>query len=199
MIQTRQKIIRAATKLFANKGLNGTSIREISRKANVNLAAINYHFQSKEQLYMEIITQHFQRLCDNIAQLEQQEIDGEESYIQYFVEYNLDMLFHRDKEMELIVARELSVPSARRDQLARDFFAPALNSLIRRIKKGIAGKRFRRVDATLSAISLVGMCVFYANKRAMLGHMLGIDTVSDQFRQRVAAHITDSFLRGIRR
>ncbi len=47
---TRTRLIDAAECLFAEKGVKGTSIRELSRKAGVNLAAVNYHFGSKEGL-----------------------------------------------------------------------------------------------------------------------------------------------------
>ncbi len=199
MNKTRQKIIRSATKLFAKKGLNGTSVRDISRKASVNLAAINYHFQSKEQLYREIVSHHFQRLVENIAQLDQQKIDDEESYIERFVEQNLDLLFHGDWELECIVARELGTFSNQGHNLTQNFFQPALTSLTKRIQKGIAGKRFRRVNPTLAALSLIGMCLFCANKQGLLAATLGVDTLSDQFRARMATHVTELFLRGIRK
>lgn len=199
MNTTRQKIIRSATKLFAKKGLNGTSVREISRKASVNLAAINYHFQSKEQLYREIVSHHFQRLVENIAQLDQQKIDDEESYIERFVEHNLDLLFHGDRELECIVARELGTFSNQGHYLTQSFFQPALTSLTKRIQKGIAGKRFRKVDPRLAALSLISMCLFCANKQSLLATTLGVDTLSDRFRARMATHVTELFLRGIRK
>ncbi len=199
MNTTRQKIIRSATKLFAKKGLNGTSVREISRKASVNLAAINYHFQSKEQLYREIVSHHFQRLVENITQLDQQKIDDEESYIERFVEQNLDLLFHGDWELECIVARELGTFSNQGHNLTQNFFQPALTSLTKRIQKGIAGKRFRKVDPTLAALSLISMCLFCANKQSLLATTLGVDTLSDRFRARMATHVTELFLRGIRK
>lgn len=197
MNDTKQKIIRAATTLFAQEGLEGVSIRQISRKARVNLAAINYHFQSKEQLYMAIITEHFEKMRDYMARLECQEIRDERAYIERFVKYYFELLFHRDKEMELIIGRELSVPSGRRDQLARDFFAPALQSLIKVIQRGTNHGRFRKVDARLAALSLVGMCVFYANKRDMLSQMLKTNTFTDKFRHRVATHTAELFIQSI--
>ena len=52
---TAEKIVAAATNLFATKGYEGTSTKEICDTADVNIAAIHYHFGSKEQLYCEII------------------------------------------------------------------------------------------------------------------------------------------------
>lgn len=52
--ETRQRIIEAAEKLFALRGIEGVSIRDITRAAGVNLAAINYHFGAKSALAAEV-------------------------------------------------------------------------------------------------------------------------------------------------
>ncbi len=52
---TRQSVLIAAGELFAEKGLGGTSVREIVAKAGATLSAVNYHFGSKQQLYLEAI------------------------------------------------------------------------------------------------------------------------------------------------
>lgn len=55
MISKEENILFAAEKLFANKGFKGTSTREISREANVNISMISYYFGSKEQLYEKLL------------------------------------------------------------------------------------------------------------------------------------------------
>lgn len=52
---TREKILDAAERLFAEHGFAGTSHREITAEAGVNLAAVNYHFGSKEELFLEVV------------------------------------------------------------------------------------------------------------------------------------------------
>ena len=47
---TKDRILDAAERLFAEKGFAQTSLRDITAEAGVNLAAVNYHFQSKEHL-----------------------------------------------------------------------------------------------------------------------------------------------------
>lgn len=61
-LDTKEKIIKAAEELFAELGINATSIRSIVKLANVNLAAIHYHFGSKESLLFEILENHFSKL-----------------------------------------------------------------------------------------------------------------------------------------
>lgn len=55
---TRSKIISAAELLFADRGFDAVSIRDITSAANVNLALVNYHFGSKQALLSEVVTQH---------------------------------------------------------------------------------------------------------------------------------------------
>lgn len=52
---TKTKILDAAEKLFSEQGFVATSLREITSEAGVNLAAVNYHFQSKEALLGAVI------------------------------------------------------------------------------------------------------------------------------------------------
>ena len=51
---TKNRILDAAERLFADKGFDATSLRMITAAAEVNLAAVNYHFQSKEALLQAV-------------------------------------------------------------------------------------------------------------------------------------------------
>lgn len=55
MNETRTKIIEAAECEFAKMGYEGASIREITQRAGVNIAAVNYHFGGKEALFKETV------------------------------------------------------------------------------------------------------------------------------------------------
>lgn len=52
---SKQKILNTATKLFAHKGFDAVSVREICKEANVNLCLISYYFGGKQELYNAII------------------------------------------------------------------------------------------------------------------------------------------------
>src|SRR5882724_6771481 len=54
-LDTKTRILDAAEKLFGMNGLDATSLRDITAEAQVNLAAVNYHFQSKESLIDAVI------------------------------------------------------------------------------------------------------------------------------------------------
>ena len=53
-IDTKKKIIEAASYLFGVKGFDGTSTREIGKMAGVNISSLNYHFKSKQNLMEEV-------------------------------------------------------------------------------------------------------------------------------------------------
>src|ERR1700747_695989 len=61
---TRERIMKAAERLFAEKGYDGTSVRAIVAKARVNQAAINYHFGGKDGLYREVLRAAFRALTE---------------------------------------------------------------------------------------------------------------------------------------
>ena len=61
---TRNSIITAAVHLLAEKGYQGTSVRDIVAKARVNQAAINYHFKGKDGLYLELLKTAFEKLTE---------------------------------------------------------------------------------------------------------------------------------------
>jgi len=52
-VRTRERLLDSAAAVFADKGFRAATISEISAKAGANIAAVNYHFGSKERLYVE--------------------------------------------------------------------------------------------------------------------------------------------------
>lgn len=60
---TKDRILSAAEGLFAQHGFAGTSLRQVTSRADVNIAAVNYHFGSKENLVNEV----FRRRMDQMS------------------------------------------------------------------------------------------------------------------------------------
>ena len=65
---TKEKLMDAAEKLFARRGFHGTSLRDITSAAGVDLALVNYHFGSKQQLLAAVIERRGQVLNDRRRQ-----------------------------------------------------------------------------------------------------------------------------------
>ena len=58
--EVHDRLLDAAEKLFCQKGFHATSVRELTTEANCNIAAVNYHFGGKENLYREMFRRQFQ-------------------------------------------------------------------------------------------------------------------------------------------
>jgi AcrR family transcriptional regulator len=71
---TRQAILDRAADVFAESGFGRASVREITGRAGVNQAAINYHFGSKEALYREVLRLAIAALSD-ASLLDEETID----------------------------------------------------------------------------------------------------------------------------
>lgn len=95
---TKSKILDMAEKLFAENGVQGTSLRQIISKAGVNIASVHYHFGSKEIVIQEIFRRRFEPLQrQKIETLEKlrDEVQGKpiatEKLIRAFIEPHLRM------------------------------------------------------------------------------------------------------------
>jgi AcrR family transcriptional regulator len=75
--QTRSAILAAAERLYADRGFGDVTLRDIVAEANVNLAAVNYHFGSKDELIAELfVTRSLQLNRDRLRELRAAEERG---------------------------------------------------------------------------------------------------------------------------
>lgn len=75
-LSTKDRILNSAESLFSERGIDATSLRDITSHAGVNLAAVNYHFRSKDELVWAVYERHVisinaERL-EGLEKLEQQ-------------------------------------------------------------------------------------------------------------------------------
>jgi AcrR family transcriptional regulator len=68
---TRERLLDAAERLFATRGIDAASVRDITDAAGANLAAVNYHFGSKHELIVAIV----QRRADQLGQRRSELLD----------------------------------------------------------------------------------------------------------------------------
>jgi AcrR family transcriptional regulator len=73
---TRDRILNAADRLFAERGFGRTSLRALTREAGVNLAAVNYHFGSKLELLHGALSRHVEAINgERLLRLQELEAD----------------------------------------------------------------------------------------------------------------------------
>lgn len=97
-LETKEKIMKAARLLFADRGYEGTSVREIAKAAEVNIASLNYYFSSKENLFQEIIKTGYNECANNIRDMFAKNKENLENtlsdFFLYYVENSPDLLSH---------------------------------------------------------------------------------------------------------
>src|SRR5579883_3052628 len=93
-VDTKTKILDAAEKLFAQNGFDATSLRDITTEAEVNLAAVNYHFQSKDSLIDAVIARRIEPV--NRKRLELLESAGENPSLEQLLIAFLSPLMQHD-------------------------------------------------------------------------------------------------------
>lgn len=79
-VETRNALLDAAERLFADVGIDGASLRSITAEAGANLASVNYHFGSKEGLVRAVLSRRFRPITElRLAALDGCEADSDES------------------------------------------------------------------------------------------------------------------------
>lgn len=95
---TKKKIMETARILFAHHGFEGTSVRDIAKAAEVNVASVNYHFSSKEKLFGDILNASYVECANEIQKmLEVNEGNLENTLVdifRYYVANSPDLLSH---------------------------------------------------------------------------------------------------------
>ncbi|MEM8807020.1 MAG: TetR/AcrR family transcriptional regulator [Cyanobacteria bacterium P01_G01_bin.38] len=108
-VDTQTQILDAAERLFAEQGFGATSLRSIIRTAEVNLAAIHYHFGSKEKLVVATIRRMAKPIIESELQMlavaNEQTSLSVESILRAFFEPGLKVIYQTKGEQGLIQAQ----------------------------------------------------------------------------------------------
>ncbi|MDQ3510934.1 MAG: TetR family transcriptional regulator [Pseudomonadota bacterium] len=137
---TKDRILGAAEELFAQFGFSGTSLRQVTSRADVNIAAVNYHFGSKENLVNEV----FRRRMDDMSsqrlkalKAAVQEHPGElEPILAAFVEPALALA--QDRHGGGAFVRVLARAYAEKNDSLRKFLSDHYGHVLREFAKAIA-------------------------------------------------------------
>lgn len=156
MKDKRELIMITALHLFAEKGFEGTSIRDIAEKASVNVAMVNYYFGSKEKLFERLVehkSASTRGVLDEITNNKSfSSIEKIEAIIDSYIERLFThRVFHRLIHQELILNQRENLQCS----IVNSLYP---NSVIIKniIESGIKKGEFKKVDSALTIASLVG-------------------------------------------
>jgi AcrR family transcriptional regulator len=156
MTDKKQHIMNVAIELFAEKGFEGSSIRDLATRADVNVAMVNYYFGSKDKLFEAIVEYRSSFMRGRLDEIESDtkmtEIEKIDAIIESYVAKILSQpSFHRILHQELLLGER----EAMHDNIVRIFFKNT-ETLRNIIERGVRKKIFRKVDAQLTMATLVG-------------------------------------------
>jgi len=180
---TRNLIIKAAVSLFAEKGFERSSVRDIITKARVNQAAINYHFKGKDGLYFEVLKIAFKTLTED-AGLDAEELKSlpREQALRRFVGRQLRPLLFQDEMSRYI--RMFAWESAHPSKVFRKFIATNSSSYLSTALDVV--RRFLPPNtpdhtALCAAISLMGQCSVFVRNRDLFAQDPFRMTIDERF------------------
>jgi AcrR family transcriptional regulator len=145
--ETRARLLDAALKLMAEKGMEGVAINEITEAADVGFGSFYNHFESKEALYEALVESVFEEFADALDNLVSDISDPAEG-LSVSVRHTLRRA-RREPLWGQFLIREGSSKRALHHGLGL--------RLLRDVEKGIAAKRFSATDPLVSFISVSGI------------------------------------------
>ena len=190
----KEHIMNAAIELFAEKGFEGSSIRDLAARADVNVAMVNYYFGSKDKLFEAIVAYKagFMRgKLDEIAANNQlTEIEKIDLVIEsYVLKILSNPSFHRVLHQELLMGERETMHK----NIINIFVANT--KIIRHIiEQGIRKKVFKKVDPELTMATIIGTINQVMLSKAMCTLLINREESFDPytdiaFRNRLVKHL----------
>jgi TetR/AcrR family transcriptional regulator, regulator of cefoperazone and chloramphenicol sensitivity len=166
-LPTKERILAAAGDIFAAKGFKDATIRIIAQAAEVNIAAINYHFRDKEGLYGAVLEEVFHFGFTRFpASMDLAADAGPKERLRAFIR----AMFYRLQSSQgwggvtgrgRLIARELLAPSPAFEAILDRYIKPHRDLLVA-IIIDIIGTNPGPERLLPCAISIIGQCIYYA-------------------------------------
>jgi AcrR family transcriptional regulator len=192
--ERRRVLIEAALSLFARKGFQGTTTKEIAAAAGCSEATLFKHFATKDDLYAAILETKARR--EESLTRTMQEVNGEDDAA-VFRAFGREILPHMESDLPLM--RLLLFSALEGQGLAQNFFESKVRrfheSLSSYIEKRIAAGAFRPVDPLVAARAFIGMIIHYI----LLHEIYGVKRRDDLSPEQAVDTFVTLFCEGIKR
>jgi AcrR family transcriptional regulator len=169
----QHRLLDAAEELFCEHGFEGTSIRELAAAAGCNVAAVNYYFGGKDELYLEVWRRHLLLMRDTrIASIEKvmSQDDGKprledllRSYANAFIEPLIDE--SRGRRLMKLMVRETLDRHLPKNMFLKEMIIPVMTVLQQALMKICPG--LEESKARLVILSIVAQLIHPVHIRAM--------------------------------
>lgn len=165
----REQILQIATPLFAKKGYQGTTTKQIAQRAGINEALIFKHFSSKDELYWAVIERKIEAVSPRERLRASLHLWVED--LDLFSAVGADILERQTRDQTL--SRLLLFSALENHKLSSRFFrryvADYFDVLAHFIRERVERGEFRKVDPLLAARGFLGMMVYYSWVQELFG------------------------------
>ena len=170
---TRERILSAATEIFAAKGYLRTTVREICARAKVNLALVNYHFESKENLYVAVVEKMFEQGPKRLMGLADT-VHDEESWraaIREWLKTSIETVTAEEPPLSYLsafIAQAPEAPEKVKEDLFQRHHLPLRLDLNRLLRMGLPddmSERDAQLQISLWCSAIESVCMSHAMAR----------------------------------
>jgi AcrR family transcriptional regulator len=201
-LDTRQRVLEAAAEVFAERGYRDATVQDICAGADANVAAVNYYFSSKLNLYRAVWEARMGHIPARLREMREMDAPAEELLARY-ISRRVEHAFSTGPMMQIraIIHREMGDPTEINEELRSRYLQPNLDFLVWLIARIAAvaedDPRVRRCAFSVQS-QLVSLSMPKA--RAVKGRLLfsHTRTPSQAEMTALAEHMTDFCLAGIR-
>jgi TetR/AcrR family transcriptional regulator, regulator of cefoperazone and chloramphenicol sensitivity len=196
---TRTRILHAAGPVFADKGFDAATVREICAVADVNIASIKYYFGDKRGLYLETVLFARHLRAERYPIPDREGLSTPEERLYEFVAMllrRLTALGDAPWPVRLLM-RELIKPDETCRQIVRDYFKPTLELLLNEID-ALAGRKLSESDRLKYGFSVIGQCIHYRFGREIISLIVPESLKGEFGIEQIASHITRFTISAIR-
>ena len=195
--EVRQRLLQAAGEVFAELGFRAATVRQITEQAGVNLAAINYHFRDKGELYACALHAALER-ARSIPLLPPH--GPAPARLREFVTSMLTYLLDptRPAWQSRLMARELAEPTPALDSVIDENIGPRCEWLRGILRDAVGEPGLPPEQLELFANSVMGQCLHYSQNQAVIRRVS--PSLGDYARRvdLLADHITHCILPALR-
>lgn len=170
---TRIRLLEAAGEEFACKGFDAARVRTICERAGANVAAVNYHFGDKNQLYVEaVLHAHYCGVDPSACVFDADRHPAEQlrGFVHSFLKHVL-AINNPDDWRHRLILRELFDPTAASDVLIREVIRPRFQLLEQIVGRFCPDADERKRHAL--AFSIIGQCLQYRMARPIIERLVG--------------------------
>lgn len=187
---TRQRILHAACELFAARGFDGASLRDIEDRSGVNRGLVAYHFGTKDDLWKAVVDFYFSEYMQELEA--QREVLGtlDPKTLARVTIRNFVRLSARRPHLARLMLHENMNPTRRLDWIIKRYLKPIQameRELNARYSTGPATAGFR--------YALIGACTLPFMAAPEMKKMHGVDPFDDAFIEDFVEMVTRIFLK----